>query len=537
AYAYSWSNGQNTTNSFNLAPEGYHLTVTDENGCTSIDSIGIDELEDVFVNVVLSKPSCYGLSDGSMGVNIVTGGSGAGYTFSWNTTPVQSSELIENLAGDIEYTVTVTDDQGCMQTNTAFLHEPPQITFDLENTPANCFGSNDGTATVNNVQGENTTYSYEWSSNANGQTDSTAINLSAGIYTLIISDENDCVVSGTVEIEQPSQINIEFEVADNRCSGENIGAIATTVSGGISAYTYEWSTQETDKKIGSLFAGNYTLSVTDANGCLQVDSAEVQDPEAISASLIKTDVTCFSGRDGSFSIEALGGTPPYTYSTDNEYFNGSTSIVGLSAGEYNVYVKDAYECLWYEPASIENPPEFVVEIDPEEAQINVGDSILLSAFSTNGTEPVQYFWSAPYEGTLGCTDCLDTYAKPQNTIHYSLNGEDANGCRASTSILVVVIKDRMIAVPTGFSPNGDYINDLLLVHGKERTKVKMFRVFDRWGELLYEKGDFEVNDPNIGWDGTYRSTEMNTGTYIWFLEVEYIDGVEEVFKGQTTLIR
>ena len=92
-------------------------------------------------------------------------------------------------------------------------------------------------------------------------------------------------------------------------------------------------------------------------------------------------------------------------------------------------------------------------------------------------------------------------------------------------------------VPSGFSPNDDGLNDRLLVHGPEDTDVISFRVFDRWGELLYEGNDFKVNDTNNGWDGTFRGEYVNSGVYVWHLTVEYVDGSRESFKGGTTIIR
>ena len=125
----------------------------------------------------------------------------------------------------------------------------------------------------------------------------------------------------------------------------------------------------------------------------------------------------------------------------------------------------------------------------------------------------------------------------QNSISYELLAIDSAGCEATDRVTVNVRKDRAIWVPTGFTPNGDGQNDLLRVHGLNGTRILRFQVFDRWGELVYERSGFVVNDPSIGWDGIFRNQPVNPGVYVWYLEAEYIDGYQEVKRGQSTLIR
>ena len=132
---------------------------------------------------------------------------------------------------------------------------------------------------------------------------------------------------------------------------------------------------------------------------------------------------------------------------------------------------------------------------------------------------------------------MQTLSQPQHTIIYELYGIDSRGCEATDRITVFVDKPRVVAVPTGFTPNNDATNDILMVHGLAGTKIKVFKVYDRWGELVYEVKNFDVNDSSIGWDGTFRGEPMNSGVYLWYVLAEYIDGAEEAFKGQTTLIR
>jgi gliding motility-associated-like protein len=114
---------------------------------------------------------------------------------------------------------------------------------------------------------------------------------------------------------------------------------------------------------------------------------------------------------------------------------------------------------------------------------------------------------------------------------------DEMGCEAEDFIKVHVKKTRRVLVPTGFTPNESGLNDRLVVHGKSGTMIKLFQVFDRWGELLYQDIDIPINATDRGWDGNFKNKEMPPGVYVWYLEAEYEDGMTENFKGETTLIR
>ena len=217
-------------------------------------------------------------------------------------------------------------------------------------------------------------------------------------------------------------------------------------------------------------------------------------------------------------------------------YNGISQIVGVKAGKYDVYVKDANNCIWFDNVTVASPPRFMVEASPD-ITINLGDKIPLFANVSNNRGTVTLTWRQPYDSTLSCLKCPNPFAKPMSTILYVVNGVDTIGCTASDSVKVTVQKPRNVLVPTGFTPNEDQINDILVVHGRTGTIIKVFRIYDRWGEMLYEAKEFKVNDESFGWDGKFRGQYMNTGQYVWYLEAQYIDGATEIYKGHTTLLR
>ena len=245
---------------------------------------------------------------------------------------------------------------------------------------------------------------------------------------------------------------------------------------------------------------------------------------------------CYGEANGIISVDAFGGTQPYLYSLGGKSYNGINQIVGVKAGNYEVFIQDANGCKWFDKVQVNQPAKFAIETI-NDVTINLGDSILLSANVKNSQGNVNISWLAPYEKTLSCVKCPNPMSKPMYTITYGVVGIDSVGCRAMDSLKITVVKPRYIAVPTAFTPNEDKVNDGLYVRGKEGTKILVYRVYDRWGELLYEAHNFKINDSNFGWDGTFKGQPMTSGVYVWYIEAEYIDGAKEILKGHTTLMR
>jgi gliding motility-associated-like protein len=260
-------------------------------------------------------------------------------------------------------------------------------------------------------------------------------------------------------------------------------------------------------------------------------------PAPLSVDLSVQNPACFGDANGSIQVNATGGTPPFRYSLDNDFFSGSSILIGLEADDYVVFVRDANGCVANENATISDPPELKIDAGPQSYTITLGDSVRIYGSSENAVGGVNYTWIPPYEGTLSCTDCFNPVAAPEFSILYELIGTDSLGCTDSDQLRIYVEKPRIVEVPTGFTPNGDNTNDRLIVHGQEGTFVEAFRVYDRWGELVYESGEFEVNSEANGWDGSYRGKPLMPGVYIWQVIVTYPDGREEALEGQTTLIR
>lgn len=534
-FSYDWSNGQSNALGIGLDTIVYTVTATDDNGCTATANIEPEDLAPISFLIITNPPSCNGFDDGRLGINQISGGNGQvfeDYTINWSTG--DNGPTADELAGGLTYSVTVTDGQGCSRVRERSLPDPAPITIRLTADSVGCFGGSDGQAAVAEVDGVLTPFSYAWD---NGATMDSISGLNVGLYTVTVTDANDCVATASVEVEQPPALNATLEVTDNDCFGEQGGTIRVNPEGGSPGYTFAWSNGDLGREINKLEAGGYDLTLTDANGCEEIVEATVTEPMPILLSLTGEDPTCAGDTDGRIEAEAVGGTPPFRYSLDNEFFIANSTLIALSADSYRVYVQDNNGCVVSETITLNDPPPFTVDAGDERYTINLGDSIALEASVENAVGQVDFLWQAPYEGTLSCLACMRTTAQPEYSILYKLFAEDERGCRASDMVRVIVDKPRVVEVPTGFTPNGDRTNDRLLVHGQSPTVVNRFQVFDRWGELLYQARDFEVNDPDVGWDGSFRGKPADPGVYVWYLEVTYRDGQQAAFQGQTTLIR
>lgn len=543
SYTFSWNDPsmQRGATASGLDSLLYVVTAMDDNGCTGQDSIKLRDLPPITIGIIANSPSCADTEDGRMGINQVIGGTGgdnpANYSFLWNTGA--TSLTLENLAGDVEYTVTATDSRGCQGIQTRFLPLPDTIAFEYTMNSVSCFGGNDGSISISNIMGQGSQYNISWGLGTGNQTGDTASGLRAGSYQVTVSDQKGCSNANAITVSEPLPITLQFETTNISCFGGNEGVISVKATGGQPDYQYTWSNgSSATTTVNNLPAGIYTLTVTDANGCITAESVGISQPATVEVNLAVTDISCFGATDGKIDVNTQGGTPPYEYSADNLNYNGISSIIGLPAGPRSVYVRDAKGCLYVESVIVESPEEFLIDLGPDQT-INLGDTIALEAMLLNPAGGIaDLFWSAPYPGTMSCEQCDSPKVFPQNTVYYNVTGYDAAGCEAEDQIRVIVEKPRSVLVPTGFSPNGDGKNDQLLVHGLEGTQVSIFRVFDRWGELVYERTDFPVNDRSFGWDGTFRGEALNSGVYIWYLEAVYpFDQRVEQFKGQTTLIR
>ncbi len=541
-YDFAWSDSAlpNSNVVTGLLAQTYIVTVSDENQCTFVDSIAVVEFDEIEIQMLSGLPTCNGFEDAIVAANTVMGGAGEGvienYTYSWENYPNETTNILRNVPGGAWYQVTVTDRAGCTAIGRDSVGQPDPIQFNINKSNPSCYEVCDGFIEISNVTGAISTPIIEWST---GETTPRIEDLCGGNFLVTITDGNGCRALASVNLNEPDELISELEITDNICAGELEGVIVAEVVGGSVPYQFDWSNGESGLPfISDLSDGDYSVVITDANGCVLNDTTNLTAPEALMIEAEVNDITCFDGSDGSYTLNVTGGQAPYRFSTDGEFFTPQNIRVGLETGPYPVFVRDSRGCTWDSLIQIGTVPKFEL-FAGEDQFIEIGDTARLDVVLFNPVGIPEIVWSSVTDFDLSCDECSSTSVSPLFTATYEAYGIDENGCESNDFVTVFVSKTAQIMVPTGFTPNADGNNDLLIVHGKSKNIVRIneFRIYDRWGETVYENNNFDINDTAIGWDGTFRGEEMDSGIYVWVLEVQFEDGSTDNFTGHTTLIR
>lgn len=530
-YTYAWSNGESLPNAQGLAGGLYRLTLTDANGCELVDSVLVDSLPSLMLSLSSEPASCFGAADGALSA-LVEGGSGS-YTYSWSG-GLAAQASVGNLAAGT-YSLTVTDSLGCEAVGSIAVTQPTAINLSAEVDMISCAGAVDGRISLS-LSGGTSPYGITWNTGATGPV---LQNLGMGSYTAEVVDAVGCSGSTTVEITEASPMSISLVTEAALCYEQRSGSARASVSGGRPPYTYLWSNGATGPSIGSLLAGSYTVSVIDASGCAIERSFDIRQPDPLRALATALDISCHGLGDGRIDVEATGGQPGYRYSLDGDFFSGSPSFIGLPQGDYQVLVQDGNGCTSLsDEVTVSEPPPLVVSLGDTRA-IPYGDTVRLQPSITGGNPPFGYEWITQDTSILSCLRCSAPLVSVQFQHSIKVIVTDIDGCTGEDVFNIYANKERPVFVPTGFTPNGDGRNDILFVLSREglQAEINTFRIFDRWGEQVFERKDLQPNEPADGWDGSFRGQLLQPGVYLWQVELTYPDGLRDAFQGHTNLIR
>ncbi|MCB0704745.1 MAG: T9SS type A sorting domain-containing protein [Saprospiraceae bacterium] len=418
-YSFLWSNGTVGPLANNLTAGTYTVTITDSHNCQVTASATITQPPPFIVNLVSqTNVSCFGTNSGAATVN--PSGGTPPYTFLWSNGAM--SPGVQNLfAGP--YTVTVTDNNSCTFTLPITITQPPLLTISLLSaTDPDCNGAATGTASVQGAGGV-PPYTYNWSNGASG---STQTNLTAGTYIVSVSDNNNCETSFTIILNDPPGMSLSAQITDVSCGDNCDGAIDLTVNGGTEPLSYLWSSGQSQEDISDLCLGSYTVAVTDANGCLVQSSFMVGGTEALVLSITnQLNVDCNGNETGAVSVEASGGSPPYSYTWSSG--DSGPDLSGLAAGTYGVTVSDSQLCTDFLQINIAEPNVLLANASATSETSNGAEDGTASAAPTGGTSPYTYEWNT------GATTAGISNLAPGT---YTVTVSDFNACQSIESVNV-----------------------------------------------------------------------------------------------------
>ncbi|MNJ86178.1 hypothetical protein D3C87_36660 [compost metagenome] len=425
-YTFNWGGGVTTEDRSGLAAGTYSVTITDANACTAIISATVTQPAAIVSGTtVVTNVSCSGGTNGSINLT-PTGGVGS-YTFNWGG-GVTTEDRSGLAAGT--YFVTITDANGCNGTVSGIVVTQPTllVASALSQTNVSCFGGSNGAASVS-VSGGTSGYTYDWAPGTpTGDGTASATGLTAGTWTVNVTDANGCMASQSFTVTQPTAISFTAAAQTNiACFGESTGAFAVnSATGGTGAFTYDWTpgtpTGEGTTSVTGLAAGTYSVTATDANGCTaSVSFTITQPPVLVVTPGTHTNVSCNLGSNGTAAVSVSGGTPGYSYSW-SPTGGSSASTSGLPAGTYTVTVTDANGCTDTQDFTITEPTALDASSG---SQVNVlcnGEATGSATVApTGGTGTYTYSWS-PSGGTAATASGLAAGT-------YTVTVTDANNCQ------------------------------------------------------------------------------------------------------------
>jgi gliding motility-associated-like protein len=422
-YTFVWTpGGQTTQTATNLLAGNYSVLVTDANGCTATFTVNVPNAGSPTANITATtNVTCFGVCDGTATGN-ATGGT-APYTYNWTPSGGTGSSATGLCAGT--YTFQVTDANGCQDDTIITITEPPVLTATGVTTDALCFNSCDGTASVT-ASGGTPGYSYSWApAGGNG---ASATNLCAGTYTCTVTDANGCTTTVTVTINQPTQLTLAIAGFDATCNGACDGQVVVIPSGGTQPYGFAWNPNTTCNapSCSNVCAGTYTVTVTDANGCVDTASTTVNEPAAITSVMGSSTSHC-NQPDGSAWVTSGGGTGTITPVWNTNPVQTTDTATGLTPGVYTVTLTDANGCTHTDSVTVANAPGVIGTLAASSnVTCNGACDGTASVTASSGTAPYTYAW-APGGGTNPAASGLCQGS-------YTCTITDATGCTATVTV-------------------------------------------------------------------------------------------------------
>jgi gliding motility-associated-like protein len=436
-YIITWDDGTNDNPKENLTSGTYVVTVTDDNGCIWTDNIAIQTLSELEISDSIQGNSCIGINDGSIGISIEQG---IASNYAWSTS--ESSQDISGLS-DGTYELTITDEYGCEYTYSfeVEIESPYEVTATIENN--NCVGDSTGNIALDIMPVGS--YNFLWST---GDTTEDISDIPEGTYFVTITDGNGCEQIHEYQVELAPTFTISETIEDTKCVGDSTGSIVLAVAP-LGNYSYLWNTGVALKDIGELPEGNYAVTVTDTNGCEQIQNYNVNSPPELTLTADLIHIGCDGGATGSISVNASGGTDSYQYL----WTTGDTtsSIENLNEGSYGLTIQDSNGCELDTSFTILAVEPLIVTASTEDVRCFGNEDGQITITIESGNPSYDIIWS---------TDDTTATILDLASGNYSVTVTDAEGCIFEQTYIVntpstlVITEDALIS-PSQLGNDGE----------------------------------------------------------------------------------
>ena len=526
-YTYMWDSGETGLIAQNLSSGYRHVSLTDDWGCTVMDSIYISENPEIQPTVSLVQTvSCYGNTDGIVTVSS-TGGVGS-HIFFWSTDPVGHTNNPDTVSGLAEgsYYVTTQDALGCEVLDSIYVSEPEPLTMQATALSwISCF-ADDGLAYATG-QGGNTPYTFTWSSN--NQVGDTINTITPGTHVVTVVDNRGCTANDTIYMYEPDLLEIDIDTSLTiwpYCIGVNSASLTSVASGGTAGYTYLWDDNSVAPQLTAtashLLAGIYTVTVTDARGCTASDTEDIDSTTNTMSSTISilSNVSCFGGNDASVEAITLGAHAPYSYQWfgPNGFYSTTSSISSLYAETYSVTVSDTNNCTVNTSINLTEPAALIfTSLASTDATCLGACDGTIEISLTGGTAP--YTGHAQNNSTGNSLMNLlsgDSLFGGVCAGDYTISLSDAHGC--SSELLVGGNNQQTInasdTIDVAINP---FSCLFIFCHGDSTGGVALdFSIYD----TSYSYNWYEANDPSTSLGNMTQIMNLGAGAYV--IEANYL---------------
>ncbi|MBL7894748.1 MAG: gliding motility-associated C-terminal domain-containing protein [Bacteroidia bacterium] len=427
-YQYSFNGGPFSTNNFvgSLTAGSYTVIVRDANSCTVAINYVVGNTGSPVSNIAgQTNVSCFGGTNGTFTVN--TAGGTPGYSYTLTPGNITSGTGVYTNLAQGAYVVNVKDAAGCVTTVSVNITQPTALTLTLASVPPLCSGGSNGSITGTGGGG---TSPYQFSLNGGPfQVGNTFTGVSSGVYNVTIRDNNNCTLTQSVQVTQPSGMTLTVNSSNANCTAAN-GTASVSVSGGSPAYTYNWSSGGgTAAQTNPLVAGTYTVTVTDVNSCTATAVAVINSTPGGTAVISgSVNPSCNGFTNGSMTAGFTGAmSAPISYSWSNG--QNTQTATGLGAGTYTVTLTDAFGCTSSVAGTLSEPGALDIMTGTVAVScFNGSNGSATAIYNGGGTPPLTYLW-APGGATTATSSNLPAGV-------YTVTVTDSKGCTAVASATV-----------------------------------------------------------------------------------------------------